>query len=187
MLEHYVLRCMPLVLCAGCAVGARSEQPALGRPSGVPGSVMAMRDDSVRVAALEHRVQTAVVRHDAAFLDSILAPTYQFTHAEETIQTRAELLSEMRQPRRSVGNRTIARIVDSLSVEVHPNVAITSGIIHVRQCLGVTYRGYVVRFARVYQRSEGGHWQLLSHRTVAPTVPESPSESDGPPANERCS
>lgn len=136
-----------------------------------------MGDDSVSVAALEQRVETAVTRRDAAFLDSVWAPTFRFTHAGGTVQTRAKLLSEFRQPLRSDDTRTLAREVDSLSVEMHQNSAVTSGIIRVRQCTGATYRGYMVRFIRVYRRSDAGHWQLLSHHTVAPTEPEVPPKA----------
>lgn len=178
MLQLYAVRCIPLVLCIGCAIGARQVQLPEELPGTAPSPAASMRDDSISVAALEQRVETAAARRDAAFLNSVWAPTFRFTHAGGTVQTRQELLSQFRQPLRSNGTRTLAREVDSLSVEMHHNSAVTSGIIHVRQCTGATYRGYMVRFIRVYRRSEAGHWQLLSHRTIAPTQPESPTSVD---------
>lgn len=183
MLDHYVVRLLPLVLCLGCGIGPRGVHSPSGPPRAAPASAASVRNDSLSVAALEQQVETAAATPNAAFLDSVWAPTFRFTHAGGTVQLREELLRRFRQPRQSDAARTLARQVDSLSVEMHQNTAVTTGIIHVRQCAGAIYRGYAVRFIRVYRRSETNRWQLLSHRTLGPTQPEAPSTVGAPPAD----
>lgn len=187
MLYLYALRLIALMLCLGCGVRTPGIQSSSGGARAGTASPATVRDDSITVAAMEQRVETAAVRRDVGFLDSVLAPTFRFTHAGGTVQTRAALLGQFGQAPSTTGTRTIARDVDSLSVEMHHNTALTSGIIHVSQCMGTLYRGYTVRFIRVYRRAEPGRWQLLSHRTIGPTQPDSAPPAGGPPANDRCS
>jgi len=161
----HVARSALLLLCFACGRRTHEGPSPLALPRPTPAVVTAVRDDSIGVAALEQRVETAAARRDAVFLDSVWAPTFRFTHAGGTVQSRAELLSAFRQSRPVNGPRTLAREVDSQSVEMHQNIAVTSGIIHVRRCTGAIYHGYTVRFIRVYKRRDTGHWQLLSHHT----------------------
>ncbi len=186
MLNHRAAKSFLLVLCLGCGVGSRAVHSSSGPSRPAPSSAASIRDDSASVAALEQQIETAAVNRDAVFLDSVLASTMRFTHAGGTVQLRDELLREFRQPRRSDDARTLARDVDSLSVEMHQNTAVTTGIIHVGQCAGATYRGYAVRYVRVYRRSESGRWQLLSHRTMGATRPEPSAIGGAPPVNKRC-
>ncbi len=147
-----VSRSALLLLCIACGRRTYEGPSPLALPRPTPAVVTSVRDDSIGVVALEQRVETAAARRDAAFLDSVWAPTFRFTHAGGTVQSRAELLSELRKSRPVNGARTLEREVDSLSVEMHQNTAVTSGIIHVRQCTRAIYHGYTVRFIRVYER-----------------------------------
>ena len=153
-------RALPLLIATTAIV--RAQAPAAG--------------DSAMIAALEQRIEDAVTRRDAAFLDSVYAPTFRFKHSTGTMETREQRMASLRRamPTDAPG-RFIARVVDSLDVEVHGDVALTTGRIHVRRDGGdPRWRDYTVRYARVYRRS-GPHerWQLLTHHSTA--------ETQGPP------
>jgi ketosteroid isomerase-like protein len=136
--------------------------------------------DSAAVAALEVRVEDAVLRGDAAFLDRVYAPTFRFKHATGMLEDRAARMTALartarqsREPAKPTESRTVARDVDSLEVEVHGDVALTTGRIHVRRTPSPTLdparQNYTIRYARVYVR-RGGAWQLLTHHSTAQTA-----------------
>ncbi len=124
--------------------------------------------DSAILVALELRVEQATMRGEVASLDSIYAPSFRFQHATGEVEERAPRLAALR-------NRTttvFARDLDSLEVEVHGDIALTTGRIHVRQASpDPQWREYTIRYARVYVR-RAGRWQLLTHHSTA--------ESSGP-------
>jgi hypothetical protein len=118
--------------------------------------------DSATVADLEYRVESAMLRRNAAFLDSVYAPGFRFKHAGDRLQTREDIIQALRAPRPSA----LARDLDSLDVEIHGDVALTTGRIHVRTSSDdVALREYTVRYARVYVRRDG-RWRLLTHHTT---------------------
>lgn len=172
-------------MCLGCGARTYQVSPPTPLPGDAAPAVTSVRDDSITVALLEQRMETAASRRDAAFLDSIWAPTFRFTHSSGSVQTRDELLKAFSAQLPTNGARTLGRDVDSLSVEMHRNTAVTSGLIRVRRCTGATYRAYTVRFVRVYGRLESGRWQLLTHRTIGEIQSESASAA-GAPSNNPC-
>ncbi len=110
-------------------------------------------DDSAAVAALEQRVEEATMRRNVAFLDSVYAPTFRFKHSTGQLEERAPRLAALRSGTAIV----FARDLDSLEVEIHGDVALTTGRIHVRQeSTDPKWREYTVRYVRVYIRSGGG-------------------------------
>lgn len=134
--------------------------------------------DSVAIAALEQRSEDASVRGDAAYLEGLYAPGFIFTHFGGRSETKDEMLTAMRQRLRSgavPAIKMLSRSLDSVNVEVHGNIALTSGRMHVRHDGGNSeQREYVMRYVRVYAR-EKGRWQLLTHRSVGETRIVSPS------------
>jgi ketosteroid isomerase-like protein len=116
--------------------------------------------DSLALAGLEARVEAAVVRHDVAFLEGVYAPDFRFKHSTGLLQSREQWLAALaRTPYTS-------REVDSLDVEVHDDVALTTGRVHVRSATDdPKWREYTVRYARVYVR-HGGRWRLLTHHST---------------------
>ncbi|HEV2125127.1 MAG TPA: nuclear transport factor 2 family protein [Chloroflexota bacterium] len=125
----------------------------------------AATSDRDSIAALEHRVEEATRLGDVAFLDSIYAPTFRFKHGTGELEERAQRLAALRQSTTEV----LARDLDSLDVEVHDDVALTTGRIHVRQQdEDPQWREYTVRYARIYVR-RNGRWRLLTHHTTGLT------------------
>ena len=106
--------------------------------------------------ALEIAVEAAFQKADAAFLDSVLAPGFQFWTAAGKPIARAQVLTTYGQP-----GRYPVRRQTSVDVEVHGDVALSNGRLEVRSTVP---REYIVCYLRLYQRL-GGRWQLVSHRT----------------------
>lgn len=131
--------------------------------------------DSATIARLEHRIEDAVVRRDAAFLDSVYAPSFRFKHSTGALETREQRMASLRRPVASdAPGQTTSRSVDSLEVEVHGTIALSTGRIHVRRAGGdARWQDYTVRYARVWSKDGAGHWRLLTHHSTG--------ESQGPP------
>lgn len=126
------------------------------------GQTSAASSDSAVIAALERRIEQATMRGDVAYLDSVYAPSFRFKHSTGTLEERAPRLAALRERPSTV----FARDLDSLDVEVHGDIALTTGRIHVRQeSSDPRWREYTIRYARVYVR-RAGRWQLLTHHST---------------------
>ena len=114
-----------------------------------------------QLAAIEHGVERALVDTDTLFLERVYAPEFRFKHASGNIQDRASWLTDVRASR----GKYQARDLDSLDVELHDDIALTTGRIHVRSH---TAEGaldeYTIRYVRVYA-FRAGRWWLLTHHT----------------------
>ncbi len=116
--------------------------------------------DSATIAALEQRIEDAVVRRDTAFLGQAYAPEFRFKHSTGELQDRAGWLKAV------AGATYHSRVIDSLDVEVHDDVALTTGRLHVRsESRDPRWREYTIPYARVYVR-RSGHWLLLTHHST---------------------
>ena len=118
------------------------------------------------IRALEQKVEAATLRADASFLKNVYASDFRFTHGNSlvlgirAVSNKTETLQAL-QP-----GRFISRDLDSVEVEPHGDVALTTGRIHVRSTSqDPELREYTIYYIRAYQRRDG-RWQLLSHRTV---------------------
>ncbi|HEU4994166.1 MAG TPA: nuclear transport factor 2 family protein [Gemmatimonadaceae bacterium] len=158
-----------VLLVAGCVASAASAQTAIGQ------AASGARADSATIAALERRIENALVKRDAPLLDSAYAPSFRFKHSTGTLETREQRMANVRSPMPAdAPGRFIARDVDSLEVEVHGNMALTTGRIHVVRDGGdPRWRDYTVRYVRLYARNAAGRWQLVTHHST--------SDSQGPP------
>lgn len=118
--------------------------------------------DSAALVALEHRVEQATLRGDVPFLDSVYAPSFRFKHSTGNLEERSARLVGIATRKSPM----FARDLDSLDVEVHGDVALTTGRVHVRQDnADPKWREYTIRYARVYIRS-AGRWRLLTHHST---------------------
>lgn len=125
--------------------------------------------DSAAIVALEHRIEAAVVERNAAFLDSVYAPTFRFKHSTGDLEDRARRMSSLSRPLRPGQPRMLSRKLDSLDVEVHGDIALTTGRIRVnREHADPEQREYVIRYARIYVR-RNGRWQQLTHHSTGET------------------
>lgn len=131
----------------------------------------ATRDSAAvrEIMQLEHRVEAATARGsaaDSAFLDSVYAPDFRFKHATGQLQDRAQVLAVVRRVHYA------ARELDSLDVEVHGDIALSTGRIHVLRSPAAPARlppRYTIRYVRVYVRHDG-RWRLLTHHSTGETA-----------------
>ena len=125
------------------------------------------------IALLERRVEAAVLRAapaDMIFLGGIYARGFRYKHSTGDLQDRAQWLASVR----ARTARFLARDVDSLDVEVHDDVALVTGRIHVRRedgAPGAPPPAYTIRYVRLNSR-RAGRWQILSHHSTV-LVPDS--------------
>ena len=111
---------------------------------------------------LERKLAAAVLALDFETLDKIYADDFLFTHSTGDVDTKESWMDNLRTGRSSY----TARSVDQIEVEVHGNVAITSGRIYAKSdSSDPRWREYSIWYVRVYEVREG-RWQLLSHRSV---------------------
>jgi hypothetical protein len=135
----------------------------------LPAEVSSHRDSAI-IARLEQRIETGVVRRDVAFLDSVYAPSFRFKHSTGDVETRAQRLASLRTPQVSgAPGRTVSRDVDSIEVEVHGNVALTTGRIHVVRNGGdLHWQNYTIRYVRIYARAAAAPpWRLVTHHSTS--------------------
>lgn len=170
-----LLGCSTVALLAGMTAGcAVAQAPASQSVS------KAAQSDTAVLASLEQQIENAIVHQDTVFLSSIFVPTFQWTHNGNNRETRAHFLSSVHRepPPVSVG-RTVSRTVDSIMVEVHDDVALTTGRIHVTRTGGTIFQDFTIRYVRVYQRrSRSEPWHLVTHRAIALT--QGPPPTGGP-------
>ena len=114
------------------------------------------------LTALERSVETATTAADVAFLDSVYADDFLFKHSTGLLQTKEEVLAARRQ---NPGGM-LSRELDSLDIEVHGDVALSTGRIHVHTTSETTkWREYTIRYVRLYVRRHG-RWRLVSHHST---------------------
>lgn len=163
-----------VVIALAGAGAALAQAPALSN---------AAAGRAAEVLELERRIEAAVLRADVAFLDTVLASDFTYTHGDgwttggavRGVDHRAEWLA-------SLAGRYSQREVDSQQVELHGDVAITMGRVRARSGPSAgAPRAFNFWFVRVYAL-RGGGWQYLSHRTVHGPVYENEAGAGAPPA-----
>jgi hypothetical protein len=136
-----------------------------------------MLSDSAAIAKLEQDIENAIVHRDTVFLSGVFDPTFQWTHngSADRRETRVQFLAGVqREPSAAVG-RTVSRTADSVVVDLHDDIALTTGRIHVLRTGGRIFQDFTIRYVRMYRRrNPTGSWQLVSQRATALT--------NGPPA-----
>jgi hypothetical protein len=134
------------------------------------------------VLAFERAMEAAVVRGDAAYVDSVSAPDLSFTHGDGWTTGGKPLLVDDRKAflMRVENKQYNVRDLDSVKVELHGDIAITYGRYVAQNRTGKPDQSWFsVWFERVYEKRDG-HWLYVSHRTVhGPTYgPDRQSVSD---------
>ncbi len=84
---------------------------------------LAEKDDLDDLKRIERELAAAVLHVDLAILERTYADDFRFTHSTGNVQTKAEWLRDLRSGETSY----TARSIDSIEVELHDDVAITTG------------------------------------------------------------
>ena len=111
--------------------------------------------------SINRLVDRAVVKKEMAALQTYYADDFYFLHATGRIDNKASWMKSVS----GSNSQTLSREHDSVLVELHPDVALLSGVLSVRFPPN-TRAGYAIRYIRVYAlRKEG--WRLVSHHSTA--------------------
>ncbi|MFB3111904.1 MAG: nuclear transport factor 2 family protein [Gemmatimonadales bacterium] len=106
--------------------------------------------------------EAATMAADVAFLDSVYADDFRFKHSTGLLETKEEVLAARRQD----AGTMLSRDLDSLDIEIHGDIALSTGRIHVHTTFETTkWREYTIRYVRSYVRRHG-RWRLVSHHST---------------------
>jgi hypothetical protein len=137
--------------------------------------VLAQHDptgDAGEVITLEQKIEDAIVRGDVAFVDRVTATDFSFVHGDGWTHGGRPLMSDDKAAflKRVADKEYLVHDLDQVKVEMHGDVAITSGryvslFVPANRNASAPARLNSIWFERVYAK-RNGQWQFLSHRTV---------------------
>jgi ketosteroid isomerase-like protein len=110
----------------------------------------------------EQAAAQAVVDLDFETMDRIYADDFQFHHSTGVVETKDDWLNMLR----NTDSPYTSRKVDEIEVELHGDIAITSGRLTIKRDIdNPRFQDFRVWYIRVYEyRSE--RWQMISHRSI---------------------
>jgi len=124
------------------------------------------------VLALEQQIEEAIVRGDVAFIDRVTSTDFSFVHGDGWTHGGRPLMSDDKAAflKRVADKEYLVHDLDQVKVEMHGDVAITSGryvslFVPANRNAANPARLNSIWFERVYAK-RNGEWQFLSHRTV---------------------
>ena len=124
------------------------------------------------VLALEQQIEEAIVRGDVAFVDRVTSTDFSFVHGDGWTHGGRPLMSDDKAAflKRVADKEYLVHDLDQVRVEMHGDVAITSGryvslFVPANRNAANPARLNSIWFERVYAK-RNGEWQFLSHRTV---------------------
>ena len=113
-------------------------------------------DDQETLKIFEYKIAQAVVQRNLDTLKTVYAVDFVFIHGTGQVQNKEEWLQAVQK------SDFIARELDAQSVEIHGDVAITTG----RLTISANGKETIwVDYVRVYRRNNY-RWQMISHRSV---------------------
>ena len=117
--------------------------------------------------SVDRAIDAAILKGDIDFLERTLDSTFRFTHGDGKSQSKKDFIDAVRAGRMLAKTRD----VDEQEVELHGEIAVVTGRIHViRDAPDPARREYSIWYVRVYA-TRGKEVVLLSHRTVRTTLP----------------
>jgi len=110
----------------------------------------------------EQAAAQAVVDLDFETMGRIYADDFQFHHSTGVVESKDDWLNALR----NTDSPYTSRKVDEIEVELHADVAITSGRLTIkRNTDNPRFQDFRIWYIRVYEyRSE--RWQMISHRSI---------------------
>lgn len=115
--------------------------------------------DSSYLITLNQQIDDLVVRRDTNSLDKLYAVDFVFSHGSGRIEGKQGWFKSVAK------GSFIARNHDSVTVELHPALAVVRGKLAVQKKNGDKTDRYHLKYVRVFAYREK-QWQLLSHITT---------------------
>lgn len=129
-------------------------------------------DAAAEVLTLEQKIEEAIVRGDVPFVDGVTAPDFSFVHGDGWTRGGRPLMTDDKAAflKRVADKEYLVHDLDQVKVEMHGDVAITSGryvslFVPANRRASTPAQLNSIWFERVYAK-RNGQWQFLSHRTV---------------------
>lgn len=128
----------------------------------LPQQVLATGNEAAQLVAIEEAMAMAVVEMDFATLDKVYADDFVFSHSTGVVETKDDWFAFLRDNE----NFYTFRSVDHVKVELHGNIAVTDGRIHIKtRSNDPGRREFTVWYIRIFER-RNGNWKLVSHRSI---------------------
>ncbi len=115
--------------------------------------------DSVLVSLLNQKIDSFVVAKNLDALQSLYADDFVFSHGTGLIEGKESWLKAVN------SNHYIFRKHDSVSVELHPDMAVVRGKLTIQRVDKTKVAKYVLWYVRIYA-SRNKRCQLVSHITT---------------------
>ncbi len=115
--------------------------------------------DSMYFISLNQQIDSCVVEQNMAALDTLYAEDFIFSHGTGLIEGKTRWLSTVRK------TKYPERKHDSVTVEVHPDMAIVRGKLYIQRFDKGQIVKYTLKYVRIYALRKK-IWQLVSHITT---------------------
>jgi predicted RNA binding protein YcfA (HicA-like mRNA interferase family) len=116
--------------------------------------------DSSLLIALNQQIDNHVVAQDTVALDKLYAADFVFSHGSGKIEGKKGWFTSVAK------GSFISRRHDSVTVELHPNLAILRGKLSVYKKANEKTDRYYLYYIRVYAYRDK-RWQMISHITTS--------------------
>ena len=117
------------------------------------------QSDSIRLIVLNQDIDNAVVKQDSLSLKKWYADDFVFSHGSGKVEGKTDWLKSV-----AKGN-FISRKHDSVTVELHPAIAVVKGKLSIQKKNADKTDRYHLKYIRVYA-IRNKEWQLISHSTT---------------------
>ena len=119
-------------------------------------------EQSDSLILLNLSIDQYVVSKNIAALDTLYASDFVFSHGSGRVEGKTGWM-------KTVGRATYSRRDhDSVNVELHPELAVVKGIMHIVKNNPSRKDRYHLKYIRIYTR-RNGNWKLISHNTTKET------------------
>jgi predicted RNA binding protein YcfA (HicA-like mRNA interferase family) len=115
--------------------------------------------DSSLIIALNQQIDNYVVLRNTTALDKLYANDFVFSHGSGLIEGKQGWFVSVAK------GSFVTRRHDSVTVEMHPAIAVVRGKLSVHKKTEKEESKYHLKYVRVYAL-RNGQWQLISHVTV---------------------
>ena len=115
--------------------------------------------DSLYFVAITGQIDNYVVQKNLAALDTLYAADFVFSHGTGLIEGKEGWLSAVKR------NTYPLRKHDSVTVELHPDLAIVRGKLSIQRLDNNTTTRYNLKYVRLFA-IRNKRWQMISHITT---------------------
>ncbi|MEO6328395.1 MAG: nuclear transport factor 2 family protein [Ginsengibacter sp.] len=113
------------------------------------------------IDSINRLVDNAVVNKELNIMTRHFAEDFYFRHSTGLVDSKKSWIDNVMKPATSFVSRTH----DSVTMELHKDIAIVKGTLSVHKMTDGTKTGYALTYFRVYVLRKNV-WQLLSHNSI---------------------